>query len=145
MHEHTLRILPGATPQGVKINITIEAADASGLRGLLVDLLQGRVNVPAPAVEAQPVNLQIAFPVPVKARHAVTVNGHEREVPAAVARVVGEVAKGARELRLRPEAIDKLRLHLPEFLAGLQRDHERKVSRNAAVYAVASFVTVQAM
>lgn len=148
MTEPILRILPSTSPKGVKINITIEAEDSAGLLGLLVELLQGRVasaQTPAPAVApVTPVRLGCPFPLPRKARHVITVDGTPREVPAAVARVVGRIAKGERELRLRPEVIDKLRLELPELLAGLHRDHDRKVIGNAAPYRVAPFVTVTA-
>lgn len=111
-----LKLPAGSMPPRVVVSETVAAESAV---------------VPIP-----PLRLVVPFPLPRKARHTVGVDGHEREVPAAVARIAGQIAQGVRELRLRPEVLDKLRLHLPELLARLHRDHDRKVSRNAALYRV---------
>jgi hypothetical protein len=132
------------------VSLTITVSTEPGEHVDLAEVLRNLVGAKlasatwAPAADAPPVRFAIPFPVPVKARHTVTVNGVAREVPAAVARVVGKIAQGEREIRIRPELIDKLRLELPELLAGLHRDHERKVIDNAAAYRVAPFVIVNA-
>lgn len=111
-----LKLPAGSLPPRVVVSETVAAENAV---------------VPIP-----PLRLVVPLPAPKKARHTIMVDGAPRDVPAAVARVLAAVVDGERELRLRPEVVDKLRLHLPELLARLHRDHDRKVRGNAALYRV---------
>lgn len=141
MEESVLRILPGATPQGVKIQITIEASDAAGVRGFLVDLLQGRVNVPdkqpEPAPEPEPVQgpfIQTPERIPSKTPTEVIINGKPRTVPACVVAILREIELGERAVCIRPEALAKFERHVPEI--PLKRDPGRKVVSNRAWFFV---------
>lgn len=141
-----LRITPAAKSDGIRINISIEAPDGAALVEALRELLNPKAaSVPLRTQPAQePVNIRVPFPIPAKLKHQIAVNDVQRNVPAAVARVAGKIAKGERKIRIRSEVIDKLSLHLPELLAGLGRDHDRKVNGKGAMFNVADFVTVEA-
>lgn len=115
-----MKVPAGSPPPRVVVSETVAAQSA------VVPIPELRVRVP--------------FPVPRQAAHEISVDGHARKVPAAVARIAARMAKGERELRLRPEALDKPRLHLPEMLARLHRDHDRKVTSKGAVYKVGAVV-----
>ncbi len=81
---------------------------------------------PATTTSAAPPAIELPDFIPRKAMVDVKIGGHPRQVAAAVARALADIARGSMRVSMRAETAEKFRQQVPELQ--LKRDKARKVA-----------------
>lgn len=83
-------------------------------------------------------HLRVTLPPLVSKRRptVLTVNGASRQLPACVCKVFVDLRDGKSAQWLRPETVLKIDHHVPELVAHLTRDQDRKTVAKAALYKI---------